>query len=328
MYWLHGNSFRPVSGWAPRRHHWPDHIFLPTSPAHYKILFATIFRVSVSNTGLLLKSLNSLVETKVSVSPDTFCTKYPNQDSVDNILQELRTKVCAYKVTSTSCKEKVLKNISIFRSHAERVKVQFLALKDLKSSLSPQTLIIQMDFAENFNCSAGDRNVQSSYWNPLSVTLHPVIVYFREEVGGELKKKSLRYMSALNKHNTSMVLSIIKSLLLRDIKELISRLHVTHVHYMTDSPVSQYRNKFLFFTVSNNLTIFGVAATWHYFKKGMARDRVMVWVAQWSAEQARRLSTVCQWPTPPSSLPGQRTSPVRLNFSLSPGCSMTNPRRT
>ena len=37
---------------------------------------------------------------------------------------------------------------------------------------------------------------------------------------------------------------------------------------MTDSPVSQYRNKFLFFTVSNDQTIFGVAATWHYFEKG------------------------------------------------------------
>ena len=244
------------------------------------------------NTGLLLKSLNSLVETKVSVSPDTFCAKYPEQDSVENILQELdcdvcptvtirqwqsilcpedgkkRTKVCASQVPSATFKEKVLQNIATFRSHAERVKVQFLALKDLKSSLSPHTLIIQMDFAENFNCSAGDRNVQSSYWNPLSVTLHPVIVYFREEVGGDLKKKSLCYVSALNKHNTSMVLSIMKSLLLRDIQELISRLHVTHVHYMTDSPVSQYRNKFLFFTVSNHLSIFGVAASWHYFEKG------------------------------------------------------------
>ena len=152
------------------------------------------------NTGLLLKPLNSMVETKFSVSPDTFCAKYPDQDSVNTILQELdcdlcptitirqwqsilcpedgkkRTKVCASQVSSSSFKDKVLKNISIFRSHAERVKIQFLALKDLKSCLSPQTLIIQMDFAENFNCSAGDRNVQSSYWNPLSVTLHPVIV--------------------------------------------------------------------------------------------------------------------------------------------------------
>ena len=96
---------------------------------------------------------------------------------------------------------------------------------ELHSCLSPQTLIIQMDFAENFNCSAGDRNVQSSYWNPLSVTLHPVIVYFHEEVGGDLQRKSLCYVSALNKHNTSMVLSIIKSLLLHDI---ISKLLAIH----------------------------------------------------------------------------------------------------
>ena len=68
-----------------------------------------------------------------------------------------------------------------------------------------------------------------------------------------------------------MVLSIIKYLLLRDIHDLISRLGVNRVHYMTDSPVSQHRNKVLFFTVSNRQTIFGLAATWHYLRKATGR---------------------------------------------------------
>ena len=46
------------------------------------------------NTGLLLKSLNSLLETKVSVSPDTFYAKYPDEDSVNTILQELDCDLC------------------------------------------------------------------------------------------------------------------------------------------------------------------------------------------------------------------------------------------
>ena len=156
------------------------------------------------NTGLLLKSLNSLVTTKVSVSPDTFCAKYTDEESVVALLQEVdssvcptvtirqwqsifvlrmekkRTKVCSSQISCVSFKEKVLQNIAVFRSHAECVKVQFLALKHLKNCLSPQSLIIQMDFAENFSCTAGDRNLQSSYWNPLSVILHPVMVYFKK----------------------------------------------------------------------------------------------------------------------------------------------------
>ena len=98
-----------------------------------------------------------------------------------------------------------------------------------------------MDFVENFSCSSGPRNVQSSYWNPQTVTLHSIMVYYGETVGGELLWKSFCYMSSVPSHNTTMVVTILKSLLLTELRPLIDHLDKNKVYYITDSPVSQYR---------------------------------------------------------------------------------------
>ncbi|CAC5403394.1 unnamed protein product [Mytilus coruscus] len=55
---------------------------------------------------------------------------------------------------------------------------QYHALQDLKANLPRNHMIVQMDFAENFNCKTADE-VQSSYFNKCYVSLHPVVVYYK-----------------------------------------------------------------------------------------------------------------------------------------------------
>ena len=43
---------------------------------------------------------------------------------------------------------------------------------------------------------------------------------------------------------------------------------MTHVHYWTNSPTSQYRNKTIFGILANHTVEFGVPATWNYFEAG------------------------------------------------------------
>jgi hypothetical protein len=50
----------------------------------------------------------------------------------------------------------------------------------LMQCLTTGNAIVQMDFAENFSCCSADE-VQSAYWNSSAVTLHPVVVYFKNE---------------------------------------------------------------------------------------------------------------------------------------------------
>lgn len=46
---------------------------------------------------------------------------------------------------------------------------------------------------------------------------------------------------------------------------------LTFIHYWTDSPTSQYRNKNIFSLVSNHKSQFGVSAAWNYFEAGCGK---------------------------------------------------------
>ena len=236
------------------------------------------------NAGLMLKTLRSVVPSTISVSPDTFCGDYPDAESVSTLVEQAdttseisfsewqrvkcgdgkqRTKIVVCKLPADDFLQKVTRVVEDFRDHAGRVNTQYVELKKLKDSLPTTSLLLQMDFAENFSCSSGPRNVQSSYWNPQIVTLHPIMVYYRETVGGGA---SFCYMSSVPSHNTTMVVTILKSLLLTELRPLLDHLDINKVYYITDSPVSQY--KFIFYVVSCHQQIFGMPAVWHYFEKG------------------------------------------------------------
>ena len=40
------------------------------------------------------------------------------------------------------------------------------------------------------------------------------------------------------------------------------------IHYWTDSPTSQYRNKTMFDMVARHQQIYGMKASWHFFEAG------------------------------------------------------------
>jgi hypothetical protein len=42
----------------------------------------------------------------------------------------------------------------------------------------------------------------------------------------------------------------------------------TVIHYWTDSPSSQYRNRFMFYLVANHTAFYGLSCRWNYFQVG------------------------------------------------------------
>lgn len=149
-----------------------------------------------------------------------------------------------------------------FSEHVERVKQQFFELRRLKESLPEHEFILQMDFAENFSCRSLDE-VQTAYWNQTAVTLHPVVMYYRKDE--TLKHKSLVIISDETNHSASTVCAFLDVIVPR-IKELDTQ--VKNIHYWTDSPSSQYRNRFVFETIAKHETIYGMKAIWNYFEAG------------------------------------------------------------
>ena len=120
-----------------------------------------------------------------------------------------------------------------------------------------------MDFAEIFSCASMDE-IQSTYWNATSVTLHPVFVYYRSD-NDSIEHKNFIYVSDINHHNSTAVLTILQKLMY-ELKQLFP--DANFVHYWTDNPSSQYRNRFIFDTVLRHEELLGLKARWNYFESG------------------------------------------------------------
>ena len=97
----------------------------------------------------------------------------------------------------------MLQKYKLFLEHCTRVREQYNALQSLKANLLANSVIVQMDFAENFACQSADE-IQSAYWNATMVTIHPVFAYFKDD--GQLKHKLLAFIFDVNNHNTTAIL--------------------------------------------------------------------------------------------------------------------------
>lgn len=154
--------------------------------------------------------------------------------------------------------------IEDFDQHVIRIKTQYSEMKNLKENLPDNHCIIHMDFSENYSCKSV-QEIQSAYWNQTAVTLHPVVVYYRKDGSDKIQHKSYVFISDEMGHNANTVLAITDKLV-PTIKDLIPG--VTWVHYWTDSPTSQYRNKVIFNFIANHKDIHGIHARWNYWEEG------------------------------------------------------------
>ena len=121
-----------------------------------------------------------------------------------------------------------------------------------------------MDFSEDYNCRSQDE-VQSAYWNNISVTLHPVVVHYMNNLDEDLTVKSYVIVSNESRHDARFVHSTREKMAI-EIKNFVPQ--VTFYHYFTDSPTSQYRNKSIFKIISCHEEYFGAPAAWNYSEAG------------------------------------------------------------
>ena len=104
------------------------------------------------------------------------------------------------------------------------------------------------------------------------VTLHPALSsMFHEDI---MEHTSKVFVSDELGHNLATVFAIMKKLV-SEMKTVTP--NIKHIHYYTDSPTSQYRNKSIFYIVSCHKSLFGISASWNYFEAGQGKgpcDRV------------------------------------------------------
>ncbi|CAC5401334.1 unnamed protein product [Mytilus coruscus] len=179
-------------------------------------------------------------------------------------------------------------SLNEFRAHVYRVQTQYEQIRTLKENLPKYNVICQMDFAENYSCVHADE-VQSAYFDKASVTLHPVVLYYKVDGDINLHRKSFVFISDEPGHNSSTVYAFIKDL----IPMILQTAPGTKtVHYITDSPTSQYRNKYIFFHLMtlHGMLFDGITASWHYFEAGhgkafMTKSNPVSHTMKWSTRQ-------------------------------------------
>lgn len=233
------------------------------------------------NTALKLKALKNC-GAAVNVNPDCFIEQYQDEVKIGELFDGIKKSEITFSewkkvqdngkfrcrqvqtvVTMEIFKDIFQKEIAEFRSHVERVKNQYSEMKHLRENLAEGQILVWMDFAENFSCTSVDE-VQSAYWNNSMVTLHTHVVYFPKSF--QQTHQSIVGISESLSHNASSVFAMLRKLV-----PLLKQMYpsLTTIHYLTDSPTSQYRNKTMFYLLAHHQEIFNdTRATWDFLEAG------------------------------------------------------------
>ena len=144
--------------------------------------------------------------------------------------------------------------------HSFTAKQQNAYYKQRKENLERNTILIQCDFAENFQFVIQDE-IQSYHWSKKYCTLHPVVIYYRDE-NGVLQHKSFCFISNDLTHDNAFVHRLEK-----DIFEWVKLHlpHITHVEYFTDGCAGQYKSYKNFLNLCFHKEDFGLSAIWNFF---------------------------------------------------------------
>lgn len=233
------------------------------------------------NMALRLVPLRSM---GISQSPSEVVQKY-TVDEINQKIDEIQEEVHfrAWKQVTTTFKDKDVKRTTLidqtesrdefktnfhaelllFKEHDDRVITQYKNFTELKRNLTPAEATVQIDFAENYVCKF-QQEVSGAYYSKVQVTVHPVVLHFKTPEG-KLAHKSVVILSEETAHKATTIFAFLKSFV-RWLKGAMPQ--IKQVHYLSDSPSSQYRNASIFRIIQNHSDKFQIKATWSYFESG------------------------------------------------------------
>jgi len=157
--------------------------------------------------------------------------------------------------------DKFSKALPAYCRHIAYIRHQYHEIDNLKKSLTKTDALIHVDFSENYDCKY-NRELQSTHFggNRANVTLHTGMVYKEKE------NISFCTLSEDLRHDPVAI----SSHLLPILDEYVSE-EIQNIHFLSDSPSSQYRNKSMFYLMFHriiplfrNLRVF----TWNYSESG------------------------------------------------------------
>ena len=116
------------------------------------------------------------------------------------------------------------------------------------------------DSAENYQFLIQDE-IQSYHWSKEYCTLHPIVVYFKDDTGS-LQHISIYFISDDNSHDTCFVYEVQKTII-NYLQELLPQ--VKKLFYFSDGCEGQYKNYKNFMNLCLHKQDFRLDAEWIFF---------------------------------------------------------------
>ncbi|KAF9410884.1 hypothetical protein HW555_010171, partial [Spodoptera exigua] len=162
---------------------------------------------------------------------------------------------------------KLESSLDTFLKHNLNITVQYQVIEQLKQNLRDHEILVHVDFSENY-CLKYNEEIQSFHFGGSreQVSLHTGVLYYKDSDAGVFRTKPFCTISDCLKHDAKAIWAHLCPIL----KMAQTAVPYEIVHFLSDSPSSQYRNKTIFYMITKlediNPNIRRV--TWNYQESG------------------------------------------------------------
>ena len=165
--------------------------------------------------------------------------------------------------------DQFMNDIKDLREHSARVKAIFEGIHELTKNLRDDEVVLHMDFSKNYECIPLDETADH-YFNRDQVTLHPMVIYYKNTEENETENKSYCGVTDSKDHRATEAITFCQSLL-KNISQDLGR-NISKIHYVSDSPQKQYRNKTMSYFIMNHKELTGMEASYTYLEVGHGKS--------------------------------------------------------
>lgn len=159
-------------------------------------------------------------------------------------------------------------NIDKFLMHVRNIIHQYKATDSIKRNLAAKEILIHADFSENYNCKYSEE-VQSAHFggSKPQISLHTVVIYYKDLESDNVVPLSICTLSDNLRHDPSAICAHLQ-LAIMEIQKIIP--YIETVHFLSDGPSTQYKNRKMFFLIANYLASYLEVnrLRWHYSESG------------------------------------------------------------
>lgn len=195
------------------------------------------------------------------------------QDKIVKIV----SKEKIYCTVDELCK-KAQEDLPSFLQHEFNDYHQFKVFKDLRATLCENEIIVLIDFSENFLCKYHSA-IQSAHFgaSQIQLTLHTGVIYYKhstqnndDEVSLGRECMSFCTISESLRHDSSAVWAHLQPIL-NKIKDKF--VNVDTLHFKSDGPTTQYRNKTNLFLMTHFAKVYNFReVSWNYSESGHGKS--------------------------------------------------------